>query len=98
MTENFASETTSLIDDLRKIEVFSDLPQEQLAWLAEKFEKVHLQPGEIIVRDGDPADWLLVMLEGEIRFQRDGVPDAPVFTMGAGRITGLLPFSRLTTF
>jgi len=39
MAENLTTETgKSLIDDLRKIEVFSDLPQEQLAWLAEKFE------------------------------------------------------------
>src|SRR5690349_11567785 len=99
MAENFVSKTGKrLIDDLRKIEVFSDLPEEHLAWLAGKFEEVRLQPREVFIREGDPADWLFVVLEGEIRFQRAGVPDAPVFTAGAGRVTGLLPFSRLTRY
>jgi len=99
MAEDSASETgKSLIDDLRKIEVFSDLPEEHLAWLAEKFEEIRLQPGEIFVRDGDPADWLIVILEGEIRLQRSGGPDSPVFRANAGQVTGLLPYSRLTQY
>ena len=71
MAENLTSETgTSLIDDLRKIEVFADLPQEQLAWLAEKFEERRFQPGEIMAREGEPLDYLTVILEGEMRIQR----------------------------
>src|SRR2546422_5011082 len=99
MAEDSASETgKSLIEDLRKIEVFSDLPEEHLAWLAEQFEEIRLQPGEIFVRDGDPADWLIVILEGEIRLQRSGGPDSPVFRANAGQVTGLLPYSRLTQY
>jgi signal transduction histidine kinase len=99
MAENSTGETSkSLIDDLRKIEVFSDLPQEHLAWLAEKFEEVRLQPGEVSVQEGDPADRLIVILEGEIRFQRGGGPDSPVFRAYAGQVTGLLPYSRLTRY
>ncbi|HEX2714086.1 MAG TPA: cyclic nucleotide-binding domain-containing protein [Candidatus Acidoferrales bacterium] len=98
MVENTRSATgKSLLDDLRKIEVFSDLPQEHLAWLAEKFEEVRLQPGEVSVQEGDPADSLIVILEGEIRFQRSG-PDSPVFRAYAGQVTGLLPYSRLTRY
>jgi len=99
MAENPASETgKSLLDDLRKIEVFSDLPQEHLAWLAEKFEEIRLEPGEVSVQEGGPADSLFVILEGEIRFQRGGGPDAPVFKAYAGQVTGLLPYSRLTRY
>ncbi len=99
MAEDSASETgKSLIDDLRKIEVFSDLPQEHLAWLAEKFEEIRIQPGEIFAREGDPADWLVVILEGEIRLQRSGGPDSPVFRATGGQVTGLLPYSRLTRY
>lgn len=98
-----AEDTTSesgknLIGDLRRIAVFSDLPEEHLAWMAGKFEKVNLQSGEVFVRQGDPADWLFVILEGEIRLQRDGDPDAPVFSAVAGQVTGLLPYSRLTSY
>ena len=81
LAENLTSETgKSLIDDLRKIEVFSDLPQEHLAWLAEKFEERRFQPGEIMAREGDPLDHLTVILEGEIRIQRGSGADALIFT------------------
>jgi signal transduction histidine kinase len=99
MAENPASETgKSLLDDLRKIEVFSGLPQEHLTWLAEKFEEIRLEPGEVFVREGEPADSLFVILEGEICLQRSGSPDAPVFRAHAGQVTGLLPYSRLTRY
>jgi signal transduction histidine kinase len=89
---------TSLIEDLRKIEVFSDLAPDQLAWLAENFEEIRVEAGETFARPGDPADSLVVILEGEIQFQRSDIPDAPVFRSGAGELTGLLPYSRLTTY
>ena len=88
----------SLIDDLRKIEVFADLPQEQLAWLAEHFEERRFQPGEIMGREGEPLDYLTVILEGEIRIQRGSGPDELVFRGFAGQVTGLLPYSRLTHY
>lgn len=88
----------ALIGELRKVEVFSDLSQEQLAWFAEKGEEVRFAPGDVFARTGDPAVWLVVILEGEIRFQREGDPDAPVFGASAGQITGYLPYSRLTHF
>lgn len=99
MAENPATEAgKSLIDDLRKIDVFSDLPQEHLAWLAQEFREIRLQPGEVFLRDGDPADTLVVILQGEIQLQRSDIPDSPVFRASAGRITGLLPYSRLTQY
>jgi signal transduction histidine kinase len=99
MSEDLRSETNkSLISDLRKIEVFADLPEEDLAWLTEKFEKVRYQPGEIFIQEGDPADNLFVILEGEIRFQLSGGPDSPVYRVTAGQVTGLLPYSRMTQY
>jgi signal transduction histidine kinase len=86
-----------LVTDLRKIDVFADLPQEHMVWLAGKFEDSHIGVGEIFVRSGEPANHLVVILEGEIRLQRDE-PDAPTFFAGAGDVTGLLPYSRLKTF
>jgi signal transduction histidine kinase len=99
MPENHPHGTDKcLIEDLRKIEAFHDLPEDHLAWLAERFEQIRLQPGEVFVREGDPADSLFVILEGEISLQRSGGSDSPVFRASAGQITGLLPYSRLTQF
>ncbi len=88
--------TEALINDLRKVHTFSDLSHEHLAWFVDKSEEIRCEPGEIFARPGDPAVWLVVILEGEIRFQREDDPDAPVFTVSAGQITGYLPYSRLT--
>jgi len=86
----------ALIDDLRKVPVFSDLSQDQLAWFVEKGEEIRLGPGDVFARPGEPAVWLVVILEGEIRIQREDDPDAPFFSASAGQITGYLPYSRLT--
>ena len=88
----------SLIDDLRKVEVFADLLPEQLAWLADHFEELRVQPGEIFAHPGDPVDYLTVILEGEIRVERTGEPDTPIFRGFAGQVTGMLPYSRLTNY
>jgi signal transduction histidine kinase len=99
MTDNLSNQTARrLIEELRKIEVFSDLPEEHLAWMVEKSEVLSFQPGEISVREGDPADWLFVILEGEVQFKLADSPDAAVFRTHAGQVTGLLPYSRLTRY
>lgn len=91
-------QTGQLMADLRKIKVFADLPEEHFAWLVDKFEDIQLAPGEIFIRKGAPADWLAVILEGELRIQPNDDPDGPVITGLAGEVTGYLPFSRLTHF
>jgi signal transduction histidine kinase len=97
MAKNATSERIdALANELRKIAVFSDLPADQLGWLASKVEEVRLAAGEIIFRPGDPAVWLTVILEGEIQFQRTGDPDGPIYSAAAGQVTGYLPYSRLT--
>ena len=70
----------SLKEALRKIPIFADLAEEQLDWFASKSEDLHLASGDILIRDGDPADSLFVILEGEMRGRREtGAPDAPMF-------------------
>lgn len=99
MPEDVNTENTRrLMDDLRRVEIFSDLSQEALGWLAEKFKEVHLRPGEVFIQAGDPAESLFVILEGEIRFQLSGGPDSPVYRATAGNVTGLLPYSRMTQY
>jgi signal transduction histidine kinase len=85
-----------VLEELGKVPVFADLPEEHLAWLAERFEEVRLEPGEVFVHPGDPIEYLMVLLEGEVRWQRDDMPDRPSFTARAVQVTGLLPYSRLT--
>jgi signal transduction histidine kinase len=84
---------------LQKIPIFADLNEEQLDWFASNCEDVWWAPSDVVVHEGDPADVLMVLLEGELRGRRDSAgADSPVYVVHAGQVTGMLPFSRLTTF
>ncbi len=98
MAENSVAEKEKpLIDALREIPLFAGLTEEQLDWFASHSQDIHAAAGEIISREGDPADWLAVILEGEIRAQRESAgTDTPIFLAYPGDVTGLLPFSRMT--
>ena len=94
-----SSEIEPLKDALRKIPIFADLSEEQLDWFARTPKICDSASGEILIREGDPADALIVMLEGEMRGsagKRRAGP--PIFIVHAGQVTGMLPFSRLTVF
>ena len=41
---------------LRKIEIFSDLEEDQLKWFASSAQEILLAPGDILLHEGDPAD------------------------------------------
>jgi signal transduction histidine kinase len=89
----------SAAEALRGIEIFADLREDQLQWFASSAEQRTLAPGDVLLNEGDVADRLFVLLEGEIRGRREhGGPDAPGFLVRAGQVAGILPFSRMTHF
>jgi signal transduction histidine kinase len=85
--------------DLRAVKVFADLPEDQLEWFIGQAEEVCAEPGEVMFREGDPADHMYVFFEGELqgRVERPG-GDVRIYLASAGDVTGLLPFSRLQTY
>jgi signal transduction histidine kinase len=96
MTELLTTPPEQLAEQLRKVAVFSDLPQEDLLWFVSKCQELRLASGDIVMREGDKAEFMIVMLEGEIRARAEhGPADGPVFTMSGGEVSGMLPFSRL---
>src|SRR5580765_1596122 len=93
-----AEQIESTILGLKSNSVFGDLPEADLAWLAERMDEVRLNVGEVYARAGDPLDHLTVMLEGEMHIERPEDQGSPMFMASAGQVTGLLPFSRLTKY
>jgi signal transduction histidine kinase len=82
--------------DLRAIQVFADLPEEQLQWLIEQTEELFAEAGDIMFREGEPARHMYIFLKGELQGRverRSG--DFRIYFAKAGDVTGLLPFSRL---
>jgi signal transduction histidine kinase len=94
------SDKQSVAAALRQIEIFSDLRDDQLHWFASTAEEIRFSPGDLLLHEGDPADALFVLLEGEIRGRREsgGGGDSPGFVGRAGQVLGMLPFSRMTHF
>src|SRR5258707_12489186 len=94
---SFHKATKSFVDSLLKIPLLADVNEDQLAWFASHSHDEHLAPGELLAKEGGPAEWLFVIIEGEIRAQRESAgTDAPAYIAYAGEVMGVLPFSRMT--
>jgi signal transduction histidine kinase len=87
---------TPLIEALRNVPVLEDLNEDQLQWFASNAEDRRFAAGEVVVEAGAPADQLIVILAGELQGKR--TKGAGVYIVGAGAITGMLPYSRMTQF
>jgi len=88
-----------LVALLRKVPAFADQQHDDLVWFVAQSEERHVDAGEITVQEDTPADTMFVLFEGEMRARRErGPQDGPVFTAGAGDVTGVLPFSRMKSF
>jgi signal transduction histidine kinase len=71
------------------------LPFEDRLWLAQHGEEIVAQPGDILFEEGQPADWMLLILKGEIHVRRQRGGPMELFIGRTGAMTGLLPFSRM---
>ena len=68
------SHAEELLAELIKIPVFQDQPREELLWFISVSEERRAAPGEIVMREGDAPDYMLVMLEGEMRARAEHGP------------------------
>src|SRR5215208_7696993 len=94
---------TDKVEALRRVNVFADLPEDQLKWFADNVRDERFAEGDILFRKGDPPDWMTIFIEGEMHAYRDdNAHDGRVYIARAGdpasEVTGTLPFSRMTEF
>jgi signal transduction histidine kinase len=85
-------------EELLKVPAFSDLPDEQIDWFLSQSKELNIKAGETYSRQGDPADAMYVILEGELQGRGEFAGETFIFTTKAGEITGVLPFSRMKVF
>jgi signal transduction histidine kinase len=79
----------SVIDFLRRLALFSGLPEEELTRLVMMGREVALQPGEVLIREGEPGDALFVIVEGEFEVTKLAGSSAVVIAhRGAGEVIG----------
>src|SRR6266566_7972860 len=83
---------------LLNVPAFADLPDDQIAWFISQSEEVHLKAGDTYIREGDPADTMFVVLEGQLQARGELGGETVVFSVKPGDVTGVLPFSRMKQF
>jgi signal transduction histidine kinase len=81
--------------ELLKVQAFEDLPDDQITWFISQSEEVVLKPAEIYSRQGDPADWMAVVISGQLEANGDIGGETVIFPIPGGNVTGVLPFSRM---
>src|SRR5579862_3851231 len=84
--------------ELLRIPTFADLPEEQISWFLSQAQEIHLKAGDIYARQGDPADAMFVILEGQFQWRGELGGETVVLASKLGDVTGVLPFSRMKQF
>ena len=84
--------------ELKRIPMFADLPEEQLEWFLSQTHELFVKAGDIYSRQGDSADFMFVVLEGQIQARGEIGGETIIFAINQGDITGVLPFSRMKQF
>ena len=90
-------------EDLKKVLALSDLPDEHLQWIVDHSEQMEYVDGDIVAKTGDPAEWMIFIIEGRVNYYRD-VSGRLVFyhyfsnDAESGGVTGLLPYSRMKVY
>jgi signal transduction histidine kinase len=84
--------------ELLRVPAFADLPDDQIDWFLGHAAELHVKAGGTYFREGDPADAMFVMLEGQLQGRGDIGGETIVFSVKPGDVTGVLPFSRMKQF
>ena len=84
--------------DLLAVPVFVGLPDDQIAWFISQAEELHFKSGDTYFRQGDPADAMFVIMEGQLQGRGEIGGETIMFSMKPGDVTGVLPFSRMKQF
>ena len=87
-----------IICALKKVAHLNSLNPSEYEWLATRGTEAFAESGAVVFREGDPADKMTILLQGEIHVRREHGGPAALFIGRSGQITGLLPFSRMKAY
>ncbi len=78
--------------ELLAVPAFAGLPDDQISWFLSHSEEVRVKAGESYLRQGDPADTMFVVLEGQLQVRGELGGETVVIPIQTGAVTGVLPF------
>ena len=81
--------STEVVNQLRATPLFGGLDDALLERLVQMGEIVDLPPGSVLIREGDEADAMFVVLDGEVEItKRADASEIPVARVGPGSLQG----------
>ncbi|WP_263408775.1 sensor histidine kinase [Terriglobus tenax] len=87
-----------IIVALRRVEALDGLTDADYLWLAENGTEQKLSAGQEVFQEGDPADRMTILLQGEVHVRRRERGSVAFFISRVGQLSGLLPYSRMQTY
>jgi signal transduction histidine kinase len=81
--------------ELIRVPVFADLPDDQITWFLSQSQELTLKPDDVYVHQGDPAEAMYVVLEGQLQVRGELAGEMVTISIKAGDVTGILPYSRM---
>lgn len=88
---------SEVLEALRRVRQLDGLSDAEYLWLIQHGWEFTAPAGTRIFNDGDPATHMTILLAGEIQVRRQHAARGSLFIGRSGKITGVLPFSRMKT-
>src|SRR5690348_1889196 len=88
------------IEELKNVIALRNMPDEQLQWITDHSEYQEYDDGDVVAKTGEPAEYMMFMVEGGISFYMDKNGKLVHYFDFAndgisGGVSGLLPYSRM---
>jgi signal transduction histidine kinase len=80
---------------LRNVGPLEGMDQRDYEWLAMNGREFLIEAGDLMFQQDQPAEYMSIILRGEIQVRRVRGGETNLFVGRVGEITGLLPYSRM---
>jgi len=90
MLDFFRSASGGHLEQLRALSLFADLSRRELQIVQGALHAREYLPGEVIFDEGEEGYALYIVRTGRVLICRQGRPDSPIATLGAGSFFGEL--------
>src|SRR5215471_16285721 len=84
--------------ELLRASVFEGIPDDQVSWFISKSQEITLEEGDVAWRDGEEADAMFIILDGDLQLRGDVNGELVIRGGQPGDVLGMLPFSRMKRF
>lgn len=87
-----------LVNRLANLPHFDEIPLKELEWLVAHGRFVTREAGSVFAPKGKPIGWLWIILDGHVSIEVDrGIGPKRVIDWRTGDVSGMLPYSRMTS-